>query len=279
MRYSRALIPTLKEAPSDATTVSHVLLTRAGYVRRVGAGIYSFLPLGLRVLSRIESIVREEMDAAGALEVLLPALLPAEYFRETGRWDRFERHSVPAQGSQRRGLPPRSDARRDHHASRAPQHQELPRSFFRRICTRFKPKYPRRAATLARGAPSVSRVLDERRLFVRRERSGGRIRELRVDAKGVHEHLRSPRGSTTAWCRPTRARWAAPTSAEFQVLVQSGEDIVAACSQCNYAANLEVATAGAAPAPAIRQPRSAPAMMKVRDIPGSRAPSKKCRAS
>ena len=89
MRYSRALIPTLKEAPADATTASHVLLTRGGYVRRVGAGIYSFLPLGLRVLKRIESIVHEEMARAGALEVLLPALLPAEYLKESGRWDLF----------------------------------------------------------------------------------------------------------------------------------------------------------------------------------------------
>jgi prolyl-tRNA synthetase len=89
MRYRRALLPTLKEAPADATSKSHILLTRAGYVRRVGAGIYSFLPLGVRVLKKIEAIIRQEMDRAGAQEVLLPALLPAEYFRETGRWDLF----------------------------------------------------------------------------------------------------------------------------------------------------------------------------------------------
>ena len=89
MRYSRALLPTLKEAPAEATSTSHVLLLRAGFVRRVGAGIYSFLPLGVRVLRKIEQIVRAEMNAAGAEEVLLPALLPAEYFKETGRWDLF----------------------------------------------------------------------------------------------------------------------------------------------------------------------------------------------
>jgi prolyl-tRNA synthetase len=89
MRYSRALIPTLKEAPADATSVSHVLLLRAGYARRVGAGIYSYLPLGLRVLRKIERIVREELERTGALELLLPALLPAEYFKETGRWDLY----------------------------------------------------------------------------------------------------------------------------------------------------------------------------------------------
>src|SRR5262245_56448929 len=89
MRYRRALLPTLKEAPADATSKSHILLLRAGMIRRVGAGIYSFLPLGVRVLKKIEQIVRGEMNAAGAEEVLLPALLPAEYFQETGRWELY----------------------------------------------------------------------------------------------------------------------------------------------------------------------------------------------
>src|SRR6187551_3374039 len=89
MRYAKALLPTLKEAPSDATATSHILLMRAGYMRQVGAGIYSFLPLGLRVLRNIETVVREEMDRAGAQELLLPALIPANYFQETGRWDSF----------------------------------------------------------------------------------------------------------------------------------------------------------------------------------------------
>src|SRR5690606_11573131 len=89
MRIQRGLFPTLREAPADATSVSHVLLMRGGFVRRVGAGIYSYLPLGLRVQRKVEAIVREEMDRAGAQEVLLPALLPSEYFKESGRWDVF----------------------------------------------------------------------------------------------------------------------------------------------------------------------------------------------
>src|ERR1019366_7224094 len=89
MLFSRALIPTTKEAPADATNASHVLLSRAGFIRRVGAGIYDFLPLGYRVLRKIQAVVREEMDRAGALEVLMPALLPAEYFKETGRWELY----------------------------------------------------------------------------------------------------------------------------------------------------------------------------------------------
>src|SRR5262245_11880427 len=89
MRYSRALIPTVKEVPADAITPSHILLLRAGYIRRIGAGIYSFLPMGFRVLQKIEKIITQEMDRAGALQLLLPALLPSEYFKETGRWDLF----------------------------------------------------------------------------------------------------------------------------------------------------------------------------------------------
>src|SRR5689334_3557830 len=86
MLFTRALIPTVKEAPADAANASHKLLVRGGYIRKVGAGMYDYLPLGLRVLRKIEAIVREEMDRAGAQEILMPALLPAEYFKETDRW-------------------------------------------------------------------------------------------------------------------------------------------------------------------------------------------------
>src|SRR5438128_12432153 len=89
MRFSRALIPTVKEAPADAANASHIFLTRAGYIRKVGAGMYDFLPLGLRVLKKIENIVREEMDRSGAQEIMMPILLPAEYFKETGRYDLY----------------------------------------------------------------------------------------------------------------------------------------------------------------------------------------------
>ncbi len=121
MLFSRALIPTMKEAPADATNASHVLLSRAGYIRRVGAGIYDFLPLGYRVLRKVEAIVREEMDRAGALEILMPALLPADYFKETGRWDLYGDVLLRHQGPQGRRLPPRPDARGDRHRHRAPR--------------------------------------------------------------------------------------------------------------------------------------------------------------
>ncbi|MDA8210234.1 MAG: proline--tRNA ligase, partial [Actinomycetota bacterium] len=85
MRMTRLVAKTLREAPADAEAISHRLLVRAGYIRRISSGVYSYLPLGFRVLRKIESIVREEFDAAGAQELLLPALQPIELWEETGR--------------------------------------------------------------------------------------------------------------------------------------------------------------------------------------------------
>ena len=89
MRMSQTLVPTLKEAPAEAQVTSHVLMVRGGYIRKVAAGIYSFLPLGLRVVQKIERIVREELDRAGAPEVLLPMVHPAELWQESGRWQNY----------------------------------------------------------------------------------------------------------------------------------------------------------------------------------------------
>ncbi len=87
MRLSRYYIPTLKEDPADAEVVSHKLLMRAGMIRKLTSGIYNYLPLGLRSINKVSKIVREEMDRAGAMEVLMPMVQPADLWRETGRWD------------------------------------------------------------------------------------------------------------------------------------------------------------------------------------------------
>src|SRR6478735_5113396 len=89
MRASRFFISTLKEAPAEAELVSHRLMLRAGLIRRLGSGLYTWMPLGLRVLRKVENVVREEMDASGALELLMPAVQPAELWQETGRWEAF----------------------------------------------------------------------------------------------------------------------------------------------------------------------------------------------
>jgi prolyl-tRNA synthetase len=86
MKASQFFISTLKEAPADAEVVSHQLMTRAGMIKKLGAGIYSYMPMGLRVIRKVEAIVREEMNRAGAVELLMPVVQPAEFWQETGRW-------------------------------------------------------------------------------------------------------------------------------------------------------------------------------------------------
>lgn len=89
MRTSQYLLSTLKETPADAVVISHQLLLRAGMIRRLASGLYTWLPMGLRVLRKVETVVREEMNAAGALEVLMPAVQPAELWQESGRWEQY----------------------------------------------------------------------------------------------------------------------------------------------------------------------------------------------
>src|SRR5437868_1020575 len=89
MRWSQTLIPTLKETPAEAEIISHKLLLRAGLIRKLTGGLYTWLPLGLRTLRKVEQIVREEMNRAGAFELLMPAIQPAELWQETGRWDKI----------------------------------------------------------------------------------------------------------------------------------------------------------------------------------------------
>jgi prolyl-tRNA synthetase len=89
MRYSHYFLPTLKETPGDAEVVSHQLMSRAGMIRKVAAGIYDYLPLGLKVIRKVENIVREEMNKAGAIEILMPAVCPADLWEQSGRWQQY----------------------------------------------------------------------------------------------------------------------------------------------------------------------------------------------
>jgi prolyl-tRNA synthetase len=237
MRYTRALIPTLKEAPADATSVSHILLLRAGYARRVGAGIYSYLPLGLRVLRKVERIVREELDQAGALELLLPALLPAEYFRETGRWDQYG--DVLLRLTDRKGGdyhlgPTHEEIITDLVRRELKSYRDLPKNLYQ-IQTKFRDE-PRPRGGLLRGREFIMK--DAYSFDANEERAQESYATMRAayqrifDRLGLEYRIVNADGGSIGGSR----------SEEFQVLVQSGEDQLAACLQCPYAANLEVAT-------------------------------------
>ena len=237
MRYARALIPTLKEAPSDAISVSHVLLLRAGYARRIGAGIYAYLPLGLKVLRKIERIVRDELDKAGALELLLPALLPAEYFQETGRWDTYG--DVLWRLKDRKGGdyhlgPTHEEVITDLARREIKSYRDLPKNLYQ-VQTKFRDE-PRPRGGLLRGREFIMK--DAYSFDADDERAAHSYAAMRAayqrifERMGFHYRIVNADGGSIGGSR----------SEEFQVLVQSGEDQLAACLQCPYAANLEVAT-------------------------------------
>ena len=236
MRFSRALIPTLKEAPSDAHNVSTALLLRAGYVRRVGAGIYEYLPLGLRVLRRVEGIVRHEMDRAGALEILMPALLPRELFEETGRWDRFG--DTLFRMKDRKGG--------DYHLG--PTHEEVVTDIARREIRSYRdlPKNLYQVQAKYRDEPRARGGLLRCREFVMKDaysfdadEAGARAsyETMRVAYRRIFDRM----GLNYRMVQADSGAMGGSTSAEFQVLADSGEDDIVACTACEYAANVEVA--------------------------------------
>ena len=110
MHYSKIFIPTLKESPTDAEVVSHKLMVRAGMIRQVASGIYTILPLGLRVLKKVEQIIREEMNRIDGQETFLPSIQPAELWQESGRWDFYGKELLRNQGPPWPGILLRPDA-------------------------------------------------------------------------------------------------------------------------------------------------------------------------
>ena len=240
MRFSRALIPTVKEAPADATGVSHILLTRGGFVRRVGSGLYDFLPLGVRVLKKVEAVVRREMDRSGALEVLMPALLPADYFKESGRWDGV--------GETLFRLKDRKGG--DYHLG--PTHEEIVTDIARHEIRSYRdlPKNLYQIQTKFRDEPRPRSGLLRCREFLMKDAYSFDVDE--EAAKRSYEEMRKAYvrifdtfGLTYRLVAADSGAMGGSTSAEFQVLVESGEDAIVACDACDYAANVEVATARA----------------------------------
>jgi prolyl-tRNA synthetase len=259
MRASRFHLATLKETPVDAEIVSHQLMLRSGMIRRHAAGIYSWLPLGLRVLRKVENIIREEMDRAGALELLMPSFQPAELWQESGRWDQFGPELL------------RLTDRHDRDACIGPTHEEIVTDIFRRevssyrqlplnfyqIQTKFRDEIrPRFGVMRSRefimkdaysfdidrdGMQTSYDVMDQAYINIF-DRFGLDYRAVNADSGAIG-------GST---------------SQEFHVLAESGEDAIAFSDQGDFAANIE--TVEALP-PALE--RAAPgAAMKTVDTPG-----------
>jgi prolyl-tRNA synthetase len=236
VRYSQLLIPTLKEVPADAQVASHIFLVRGGFMRQVAAGIYSFLPLGLRVVNKVARIVREELNRAGALEVLLPITLPAELWEESGRWQKYGPELLRLKDRKGKAFcigPTHEEAIVELVRKDVKSYRQLPVNLYQ-IQTKFRDELRPRAG-LMRG-----------REFLMKD-----AYSFHVDEKDA---LREYRSMFDAYVRIfTRCGLAfraveAATGAiggsrshEFQVLASSGEDAIVACDNCDYAANVELA--------------------------------------
>src|SRR3954471_2414046 len=257
MRYRNSLLPTLKEAPADATSVSHVLLLRGGFIRRMGAGIYSFLPLGVRVLRNVERIIREEMNRSGAEEVLLPALLPAEYFQESGRWDVFGdtlfRLKDRKRGDYHLG-PTHEEIITDLARREVKSYRDLPKALYQ-IQTKFRDEARPRGGLLRCREFSMK---DAYSFDVDEDSAKKSYERMRVAYNNIFNRV----GFDFRMVSADSGAIGGSGSAEFQVLVQSGEDVIAACLQCNYAANLEVAKTPPLPRRGAA-PEAVPALEKV----------------
>ena len=238
MRFSEAFIPTIKEVPKDAVDASHILLLRGGFIRMIGSGIYEMLPLGQRVLRKISAIIREEMDGSGAQEVLMPALLPASYFQETGRWDVYG--DVLMRLKDRKGG--------DYHLG--PTHEEIITDMVRREVKSYRqlPQLLYQVQMKYRDEPRPRAGLLRCREFLMKDAYSF---DADIDAaRASYEKMRQTYvrifdrlGLGYRVVEADSGSIGGDTSAEFQVLAQSGEDAIVACTRCDYAANTEVAEA------------------------------------
>jgi len=232
MRLSQFFLPTLKEEPADAVIKSHKLMLRAGLIRKIGAGLYSYLPLGLRVFKKVENIIRDEMNKAGAQEFSLPILTPAELWEMTGRWNAFGPELI------------RIKDRNEHYFALGPTHEEvftyivkeeinsykqLPVNFYQ-IKTKFRDEIRPRFGVM------------RCREFTMKD-----AYSFDIDEKGLDESYNKMKiaytnifkrcGLKTIVVEADVGAMGGTKSEEFMVLSDVGEEIIVYCPKCNYSAN------------------------------------------
>ncbi len=250
MRWSRALIPTLKETPADAVAPSHVLLLRAGMIRQLGAGAYTYLPLGLRVLHKAVRIIREEMDATGALELLMPALQPVELWKESGRYEAYG------------DLLMKLVVSKSHHMALGPTHEEVITDLTRDLIRSYKqlPLTLYQIQTKFRDEPRPRFGVVRTREFLMKDAYslGATVDQLNQSYELMYEaycRVFDRCGTPYVIVEAESGPIGGDSSHEFMVPCSTGEDTVIQCAGCGYAANQERAeigggAAGAAPDPA-----------------------------
>ncbi len=236
MRYSRFFIPTLKEVPAEAEIISHKLMLRAGMIRKLASGLYTYLPYGLMAIRKVEAIIREEMNRAGAVELLMPFVQPAELWKESGRWDHYGKELLRIKDRHGRDFclgPTHEEVITDLVRKHIRSYRDLPINLYQ-IQTKFRDEIrPRFGLMRARefimkDAYSFSATpesLDEIYDAMYRaycnifERCGLDFRSVEADTGSIGGHA----------------------SHEFMVLAETGEDDIACCTACSYAANTELA--------------------------------------
>jgi prolyl-tRNA synthetase len=255
MRASQLLIPTLKETPSDAEVVSHQLMLRAGMVRKLASGLYSWLPLGLRSLRKVETIVREEMNAVGAQELLMPVVQPAELWEQSGRWEQYGPELLRISDRHSREFclgPTHEEVITDLIGNELQSYKQLPVSFYQ-IQTKFRDEIRPRFG-LMRG-----------REFTMKDAYSFHIDQLSLEQTYAAMHSAYSKIFTRLGLefRPVIADTGSiggSASHEFHVLAESGEDAIAFSDSGNYAANIEMAEAIA---PSTQRPAPSSALTEV----------------
>ncbi len=236
MRWSQALIPTLREDPKDAEIPSHRLLLRAGLVRQLAGGVYTFLPLGLRVLRKVEQIVREEMDRAGALEVQMPALHPRELWEQTGRATTLNDILFKVKD------------RTDRQWLLGPTHEEIVTTLAAAEIHSYRqlPKNIYQIQTKFRDEPRPRFGLVRVKEFLMKDAYSFDVDEAGLDRSyqtmyTAYQHIFSRCGVKTIDVEAHSGAMGGSQSHEFMVVSPAGEDQIARCDKCDYAANLEKA--------------------------------------
>jgi prolyl-tRNA synthetase len=246
MRYSRAFIPTLKEVPADAQVASHIYLVRGGFIRRLSAGVYNLLPLGWRVVRKIEQIVREEMDRSGAQELLMPSVIPAELWKESGRWDEYG--PLLLRIHDRKGAefcfgPTHEEVVVDIVRREIRSYRDLPLNLYQ-IQGKFRDELRPRAGLL-RGREFIMK--DAYSFHASQKEASEEYARMYA----AYERIFSRCGLEYRVVEADTGAIGGNESHEFQVLAESGEDTLVACNACAYAANTEQAMVRPPEGPAI----------------------------
>jgi len=236
MRYSQYLLPTLKETPADAEVISHQLMMRAGMIRKAAAGIYSYMPFGLRSIRKMEQIIREEMDRAGAIECLMPMANPAELWQESGRWEKYGKELLRFKDRKSTDFcmgPTHEEVITDIVRNTVNSYRQLPLNLYQ-IQTKFRDEIRPRFG-LMRG-----------REFIMKDAYSFDLEDSGADTaySKMYQAYRNIFNRCGLKFRAVEADSGAiggSFSHEFMVLAESGEDGIVSCDACEYAANIEKA--------------------------------------